>query len=123
MPVDIQARVIASSESLPPGTTSERYAQHQGELLRQELQEYEEVSFGATKLFGGRRGFLRRFRWTPPEHEEITQVQLYYVEVDRGYTATATTPSAIVASTEEVLLAILDGLAIERSATPGSPSG
>jgi hypothetical protein len=96
--------------------TTEGYAEGQGEVLMREFEGYQELGIGPTELFGGRQGIIRRFSWTPPDRGEITQIQLYYAEDGRGYTATATTPTAALADTEELLLAVLNNLSIEPPA-------
>ncbi len=90
---DGQANVIVSSEPLDPSIDSYRYAEVQGTLLRQEFPGYRELVFEPTEMLGGRRGYLRRFEWKPPDGVPVTQLQMYYTEHGRGYTATATTPS------------------------------
>ena len=111
---DGQANVIASSESLDPSIdTTERYAEIQGEILGKEFEGYREFQFESTKVLGGREGFMRRFEWTPPDGQPVTQIQLYYTEGGRGYTATATTPSEHTQRFELVLRQILGELQIE----------
>jgi hypothetical protein len=112
---DGQANVIASSEPLDASTDTERYADLQGELLRQEFPGYRESVFGRISLFGGHEGYMRRFEWEPPNSEPVTQMQLYYAENGRGYTATATTPSTQIRRFELLLRQILGGLRIEGS--------
>jgi hypothetical protein len=111
-----QANVIASSEPLEPSLDAKAYAEAQGELLRKEFPGYLEVAFEGMTLFGGRSGFLRRFRWTPPDGEPVTQIQLYYAEDGRGYTATATSPTKEFAKYEPQLVDVLEGLTIDRPA-------
>jgi hypothetical protein len=94
---DGTANVITSSEPLDPEVTTSEYATRQGELLRSEFPGFEELSFDATRLLGNRDGYLRRFRWHPPDGRAVLQVQMYFVEDGRGYTATAT----LVASATE----------------------
>lgn len=109
---DRQANVIASGEPLDAEITSESYAEVQGELLRTEFPGYKELSFGETKLFEGRSGFVRTFEWTPPDSPPVTQVQLYYAEGGRGYTATATTPTEQFHKFEATLLDVLRRLTL-----------
>ena len=73
---------------------------------------YEEKSFDRMEVFGGRPGYLRHFQWTPPDDVPVTQLQLYYVESGRGYTATATTPTDAFPARELLLRQILLGLRI-----------
>ena len=107
---DGQANVIASSEPLDETVEVKQYAEVQGDLLNREFPGYHEFSFEETDLFGGRRGYIRHFEWTPPDGVPVTQLQLYYVEDGRGYTATATTPSSNFRAVELELRQILSGL-------------
>ncbi len=109
---DGQANVIASSEPLDPSIDTDRYASVQGDLLRGEFPGYEEKSFDRIEIFGGRSGYMRHFQWTPPDGVPVVQLQLYYAENGRGYTATATTPAEGFPSRELLLRQILLGLRI-----------
>ena len=109
---DGQANVIASSEPLDPGIDTDQYASVQGDLLRTEFPAYEEKAFDQVEIFGGRTGYLRHFQWTPPDGEPVTQLQLYYAQNGRGYTATATTPATAFPARELLLRQILLGLRI-----------
>jgi hypothetical protein len=90
---DGQANVIASSEPLDPGLSTQQYAEIQGDLLRKEFSRYTEYSYDPVELLGGRQGYRRVFEWTPPDGVTVVQAQLYHADGGRGYTATATTPS------------------------------
>lgn len=114
---DGQANVIASSEPLAPGIDTEQYASIQGDLLVTEFPGYREYSYEAAQVFGGRPGFRRRFEWAPPDGVPVMQIQLYYAESERGYTATATTPSSEFERFEFELQDILDGLDFEAAPT------
>jgi hypothetical protein len=109
---DGQANVIASSEPLDPSIDTEKYAMVQGDLLRTEFPSYTEHIFEQVQIFGGRTGYLRHFQWTPADGVPITQIQLYYAESGRGYTATATTPSEAFPARELLLRQILLALRI-----------
>jgi tetratricopeptide (TPR) repeat protein len=111
---DGQANVIASSEPLDPSIQTDQYASVQGDLLRngKDFPEYEEKSFEAIPIFGGRFGYMRHFEWTPPNGDRVAQLQLYYADNGRGYTATATTPATAFPERELVLRQILAGLRI-----------
>ena len=91
---DGYANVIASSEPVDPGLDAQQYAEAQGDLLRREFSGYQELEFGPRLIFGGRPGYVRTFSWQPENGDPVTQIQLYYAESGRGYTATATTPSS-----------------------------
>lgn len=107
---DGQANVIASSEPVSPDIAPAEYAEAQGRLLREEFPSYRELRFESATIFGGKSGFRRRFTWLPPDSVEVYQIQLYYVEEARGYTATATTPAARRPVIEPELSSILNGL-------------
>lgn len=119
---DGQANVIASSEPLTAEIDTEQYANIQGDLLRKEFPGYHEFQFGPTEVFGDRRGYMRRFQWTPPDGVPVVQMQLYYSENGRGFTATATTPSSQVDRYELDLRQTLGALRIESEAPLDSPT-
>jgi hypothetical protein len=110
---DGQANIIMSSEPLDPSIDTEAYAHVQGDLLRKEFPGYREFIFEPTQIFGGRSGWLRRFEWKPPDGEPVVQIQLYYAENGRGYTATATTRAIDIKRFELDLRLVLGGLRIE----------
>ena len=104
---DGQANVIVSSEPLDPSIDTTRYAEAQGDLLRSEFPGYQEHEFSKTSAFGFEDGYLRRFEWTPPDGEPVTQLQIYAVRQSRGYTATATATTTRYLANEEAMLDIL----------------
>ena len=108
------ANIIASSEPLDESIDAHQYANIQGDLLRKEFPGYQEFTFQPTEVMGGYQGYVRRFEWTPPDGVPVTQIQLYYAEKGRGYTATATTPSAQYERFELQLRIILDSLMINE---------
>lgn len=110
---DGKANVIASSEPLDQGIDTQRYAEVQGELLRKEFPGYREFAFEPTKMLGDRQGYIRRFEWTPPDGVAVTQIQLYYAENGRGYTATATTPTTDFERFEMQFRQLLGGLKLD----------
>jgi hypothetical protein len=103
-----------SSEPLDLDIDTQAYAQVQGDVLRDEFPGYREFVFEPTQIFGGRAGILRRFEWKPPDGEPVIQIQLYYVEHGRGYTATATTLAIYAKRFELDLRLVLGGLRIDR---------
>jgi tetratricopeptide (TPR) repeat protein len=111
---DGQANIIASSEPLDESMDTHRYAEIQGDLLKKEFPGYKEYVFESAEIFGGNQGYVRRFEWTPPEGVPVTQVQLYYVENGRGFTATATTPSSQYERFELQLRLILNRMVINE---------
>jgi hypothetical protein len=110
---DGQANLIASSEPLDPSIDSERYARVQGELLEREFPGYRQFSFEPTMAFGRRGGFLRRFEWVPPDGLAVMQIQVYYAEAGRGYTATGTSPATEFSRYERDLVRMFEGLTID----------
>jgi tetratricopeptide (TPR) repeat protein len=118
---DGQANVIASSEPLDETIDTHHYAEVQGDLLRNEFPGYDERRFEKKTMFGGREGYIREFEWTPPDGVPVTQIQLYYTEAERGFTATATTPSSHFPAVELELRQLLDALIIDQS-SPDSPA-
>jgi hypothetical protein len=115
-----QANVIASSEPLDPEIDVQQYAEVQGRLLRDEFPGYREYEFSEALVFGGRPGYIRAFSWSPPPDEDgpsspVRQIQLYYAENGRGYTATATAPTYIFERLEGELRRILEGLQLEAA--------
>jgi hypothetical protein len=110
---DGQANVIASSEPLDPSVDTARYAQLQGDLLGKEFRGFVEQEYREVELFGGRKGYLRAFEWRPPDGEPVTQIQIYHASGGRGFTATATTPSARFPEKEFLLRQIMADLVIE----------
>jgi hypothetical protein len=108
---DGQANVIASSEPLDADVNLDTYVGVQGELLSQEFPQYEQIALKETEMLGGdRRGYFRRFDWTPPDGRRISQYQLYYVESGRGYTMTATAEANAFLRYEAELLGILQSV-------------
>jgi hypothetical protein len=113
---DGQANVIASCEPLEETIDTDTYAGVQGDLLEKEFPGYKQFAFEPKRVFGGRDGRIRRFQWTPPDGEPVTQIQLYYAEAGYGYTATATTPTRQFADVELQLTEILEGLTVDGRA-------
>jgi hypothetical protein len=106
---DAQAHVIASCEPLDPSVTTEQYAARQGELLRQNFAEFEEISLDDLPLIGG-TALLRRFSWTPPDGGRVTQQQVYLTASGAGFTATTTTPATSSARYAPVFETVLRSL-------------
>ncbi len=116
-----RANVIASSEELSGEPDSAAYVQAQGEILKAEYPGFEELSLEPIQLLGGQRGWLRRFRWQPNDGLPVTQLQMYFVQGSRGFTATATASSQDFAGFEQVLRDVLESLSFKRAvAAPDS---
>lgn len=111
---DGQANIIISSEPLDPSIDTDTYAEVQGELLRKEFPGYRQLGVGVQLLPGARRVNWRNFSWTPPDGVAVTQLQIYYVQCRRGYTATATTPSTSWSRFEPVFHRVLETLEIAQ---------
>ncbi|WP_166786570.1 tetratricopeptide repeat protein [Cryobacterium sp. TMT1-19] len=111
---DGRSNIIASSEPLDSSIDTDQYADIQGDLLDKEFPEYEEKSFERVAVLGNRDGYLRTFEWTPPDGVRVAQAQLYYAELGRGYTATATTTAENLKSVELILLEVLRNLRLSR---------
>lgn len=111
---DGQANVIASSEPLDASIDTKRYAEVQGELLRQEFPGYREFVSEPARAFGNEGGILRKFEWLPPDGVLVTQLQVYYAENGRGFTGTATSPATEFPRYERELRRILEGLTFGR---------
>jgi hypothetical protein len=118
---DEGANVIFSSEPLRTGVDLERHVDEQGQLLAREFPGYRQSALEPKRMLGGRSGYLRRFEWKPPEGEPVTQIQLYCVVGSRGYTATATTPTAEFKSRGELLVDVLEHVALGESVLSSTP--
>ncbi len=112
---DGQANVIHSSEDLDASIDTALYADLQGQLLMEEFPGYEEHSFVWIRLTDGRRAVVREFSWTPPDGVSVTQIQLYYAENARGFTATATTPTSQFPRFSRQLRDLLMNVSVARS--------
>jgi len=110
---DGQANVIASSEPIDESIDTYSYAEMQSQLLRKEFPDFQEMDFGPELILGGRPGYFRVFSWKPPDGVGVTQMQLYYAQSGRGYTATATTPTSEFPRYEEQLRTCLRNLYLE----------
>lgn len=106
-----QANIIFSSEPLSDDIDTNTYADIQGSLLRDEFPEYDQFAREGTRL-SGHDAVYRRFQWTPPDGVPVTQIQVYLAHGGRGYTATATTPSASFPDFDMVFGEILERLSI-----------
>lgn len=110
---DGQANLIVSSEPLDPSVDTTQYAAVQGDLLAREFPGYHQLAFEPARMLGSRQGYIRRFEWRPPDGLPVTQLQQYYVESGRGYTATATVPSTLFERFEDQFLELLGGIRID----------
>lgn len=109
------ANVIASSEPIRPDMDSADYASAQGNLLDEEFPGYIELGFEKMLVFGTLDGFLRRFEWSPPDGQPVTQLQIYAAKDGRGYTATATTLQERYVDFEATFAEILGSLILRDS--------
>jgi hypothetical protein len=115
---DATANVIASSEPVAADMDVKKYAEVQGALLKQ-FRRYKELSLEPAYVFGRGEGFIRVFEWTPVDAPPVTQIQMYYVENGRGFTATATANSADFANLQVTLTDVAFGLSIDDSSGEG----
>ncbi|MBD0021232.1 MULTISPECIES: DcrB-related protein [Gordonia] len=113
---DGEANAIVSVEPLDESIGLDRYSAVQGDLLRQEFDDYREISFERIQLDDGTSCDLRVFSWRPPDGVPVTQMQLYYVEPGHGFTTTATTPSTQFHRFEDVFRRTLTTLRLGRGA-------
>jgi hypothetical protein len=111
--LDGAANVIASSEPLNPDIDTQRYAEMQGESFAREFPNYREITFEPIQVFGKRHGYIRHFEWEPEGSVPLAQMQIYYTENGRGYTATATTPSGEFERLKLQLRLLLEGLDLD----------
>jgi hypothetical protein len=113
-----EANVIASTEPMDGAQTVKDYAVAQGEILRREFAGYQEVSLEEfSHAFGRGSGWIRRFSWTPPDGVPIEQLQVYYTEAGRSFTATATAQASDFERLEPLLRDALQGLTITDQAS------
>jgi uncharacterized protein YjbI with pentapeptide repeats len=94
--------------------TPRRYAKAQGDLLREQLPEYHELTVEQTNVFGGDRGVRRVFTWDPKHGAPVTQIQQYYAENRRGYVATATALSSEIRRYEDDMQQVLVNMTLIR---------
>jgi len=111
---DGAGNVIVSTEPLDPSIDTARYAEVQGELLRNEFPGFTELRLIEVPVFGGKPGVLRDFEWTPPDGVRVRQLQMYCAEHGRGYTATATTPASNFARLEEVFRYLFSSISLRE---------
>ena len=110
---DGHSNLIVSREPLDPQITSQEYAKTQKELLRKEFPDYREHAFAKTELQGGKKAYLHRFQWKPPNSEDVTQIQVYYSNNGVGITATATCRTLDFEHYENEIRQVLGGITFE----------
>jgi len=122
---DYRANVIASGEPLGSDMDLDAYAEAQGRLLKEFFPGYTEHELRSAKMFGGRDVLLRRFEWTAPPDVRVAQIQVYFVEAGRGFTATATVEEKRLEDFQSSLTEILAGLELTGVAltAPGPRRG
>jgi len=114
---DGRANVTASSEPVDPDTTTEQFATSIGASLADgQFPGYHEISSGPTDTVDGEPAWLRRFDWSPPDSERVSQLQLYFARGGRVYTLTATSTADDNRMFEQMLTEML------RSVVLRSPS-
>jgi uncharacterized protein YjbI with pentapeptide repeats len=113
---DRSANVISSSATIPPkwsGVDAHRYGELETGKELKTFPGYHQLAPKATNVFGV-PGFRRLYEWDPKDGEPVTQIQQYYTEKDRGYTATATTTSDNFEKYEPQLLDALNRITLIR---------
>ena len=111
---DEYANVIVSSEPIDPSLDPRQYAEEQGDLLS-EFPEYQEFTFEETNVFAGDGGYERVFQWDPKDGLPVTQIQQYYAENGRGYTATATALSSEITRYQDEMQQVLVNTTLIRA--------
>ena len=108
---ELRGHVTAASEPVEAGTTAADYADRYEAILSSTLSGYTELGRDTRRMFGGREAVVRRFEWSPPGGERVTQLQAYCVDGDLGYVATATAMSAWFSKVESRLEQLLSNIA------------
>jgi hypothetical protein len=119
---ELKAHVIASAEPVVPGTDLEAFVDGYGRLLQRTLPAYVELGVESSTFAGARPAMLRRLEWTPPGGHRVTQLQVYAIDGDQAYVATATTQSAWFDRVEARLRRVLDSISIEGPAGVAMPA-
>lgn len=108
---DGSANVIVSIEPIATDLDAYQYAIIQGDMLRREFPGYAEHTITAHRVFG-RDGYVRYFSWSPPDGVRVSQLQAYATEPGRGFSATATAPTADIDRQMATLVSVIDHLAV-----------
>jgi hypothetical protein len=119
---ELKAHVIASAEPVAPGTDLQTFVDGYGRLLQRTLPAYVELGIEPSTFAGGRAAMLRRLEWTPPGAHRVTQLQVYAIDGEQAYVATATTQSAWFDRVEARLRRVLDSISIEGPAGVAMPA-
>jgi hypothetical protein len=106
-PPGMDVSAIARSEPTVPGADVAVHADLVGSNLRQALPGYREWTFRQGRVFGGRDGLLRGFAWSA-DGKEIRRIEVYYVELDRLFTATGTIPKELWTAKSDQITTIMD---------------
>jgi hypothetical protein len=113
---ELQARVVASTEDLPPDATLEDYLERHEQTLAEHFPGYEELGVERVSTPSGAPAVLRSFAWQPPEWPAIGQLQLYAVERGRGLVVTASTERERFAEIAPALRQVVLGVRLELPA-------
>jgi hypothetical protein len=119
---ELKAHVIASAEAVAPGTDLQTFVDGYGRLLQRTLPAYVELGVEPSTFAGGRPAMLRRLEWTPPGGHRVTQLQVYAIEGDQAYVATATTQSAWFDRVEARLRRLLDTISVDGAEGVAMPA-
>jgi hypothetical protein len=110
---ELQARVIASTEELPPGGTLEDYLEQHERMLAEHFPDYEELGVERLSTASGAPAVLRSFMWKPPDWPAIGQLQLYAVDRGRGFVVTASAERERFAEIAPALREVVLGVRLE----------
>lgn len=105
-----KANVIVRSEPVNSDVDTSSYAESQRQAISKNFYRYEEFTYENMSLNGRYDGFVQVFEWTPDNGERVRQMQFYYVNNSRGYTATATARKQDYEEQEMELVAIINTL-------------
>ena len=116
----LNVNVIASSEQLGPGLETDAYVDSMTSKLQSEFPAFRQLQLERMNVFGGRPGWLRRFEWEPEPGLSITQLQAYYTEGERAYTATATAETKDFEQCQRDLIDVLMSLELRDQDQPST---
>jgi hypothetical protein len=113
---ELEARVIASTEQLPPDATLDNLLERHDRMLAEHFPGYHELSAERLSSPSGAPALLRSFTWDPPESPSVGQVQLYVVDRGRGLVVTASAERERFAEIEPALREVVLGVKLEAGA-------
>lgn len=91
-----------------------RFAKRTEREILRSFNAYRELSLEAAPVFGKKQGYVRRFQWHDKEiAEDIILIQVYYIENNYEFTATAAARASNFEKLKPQLQRIIDNLTIE----------